>query len=215
MKLDIKKGILKSASLDPDMELIVPEGVTEIKQVPFGVKKVVLPESLIKIGPYAFYFHALDEVTIPQSVAAIGSFAFDASSSLGQAQGSGDGLKRAYVYGTLGSSGNLGEGALGFHDNSNPCYCYIKGVPCTKLMKRLKDDGIIPITVDCEPGDISAPHRINAGRGFIHALDQGIPLEPTIEKSYRDFVGKHIDEYMELYKTDETVMNYITQTSRA
>ncbi len=209
MKLDIKKGVLKSALPDENMELVVPEGVTEVKGTAHGIKKAVLPDSLLKIGAYAFYFHALDEITIPAGVISVGSFAFDASSSLGEEQGSGDGLKRVYVSGTLGSDGNLGEGAFGFHNEYNPCFCIISGIPCAKLMKRLKDDGIISIALECTPEDITASHRINAGRGFMYALEEKMAMDPAVEKAYREFILKHVTDYEEYAGKEETVKKYI------
>ena len=62
--------------------IVVPEGITEIKQYAFSamsgnhVEEIILPKSLRKIGYCAFYKCGFTQITIPASVTYIGGYAF-------------------------------------------------------------------------------------------------------------------------------------------
>ena len=68
-------------------EFIVSDGVTELSPFAFSnntkLKRVVLPQSLKKIGEYCFdYCTALEEIDIPDKTEALGKYAFNYCSSL-------------------------------------------------------------------------------------------------------------------------------------
>ena len=64
-------------------DLVIPDGVTEIKDVFSGcksIKTVTIPDSVTSIGGYAFSgCQNLESVTIPNSVTSIGNYAFRGS----------------------------------------------------------------------------------------------------------------------------------------
>ena len=76
-----------SISGSPLTNLVIPEGITEIKQYVFsncsGLTSVTIPNSVTSIGNSAFYgCSGLTSVTIPNSVTSIGNSAFSVCSGL-------------------------------------------------------------------------------------------------------------------------------------
>lgn len=57
-------------------------GITQIDDYGsvYDLKHLVLPDSVVSIGDYAFFGHSLDSLTIPDSVENIGKYAFDSES---------------------------------------------------------------------------------------------------------------------------------------
>ncbi len=69
--------------MDRINEIVIEEGVTSIGDQAFSgayIKKLTLPNSLTKIGNYAFHMVSIDELIIPDSVTSIGEGAFSYSS---------------------------------------------------------------------------------------------------------------------------------------
>lgn len=74
----IGEGALSGTSIT---EIVIPEGITEIKEGTFqsctSLSNVVLPEGLIRIGRNAFFnCHVLNNITIPSTVTTIDEYAF-------------------------------------------------------------------------------------------------------------------------------------------
>lgn len=76
------KELLKWVQKDLSSDVVVPEGIVTIgayafADMYFGMDcNFMLPESLKKIGDYAFWNSSIDELTIPQSVSEVGEYAF-------------------------------------------------------------------------------------------------------------------------------------------
>lgn len=102
----IENGVLLEYTGIADREeLVIPEGVTEIQPIEGTIKRIVLPESLRKIGKdafrnvypleevalltgvteigdHAFYRCALRSVVLPENLRILGSWAFDGCANL-------------------------------------------------------------------------------------------------------------------------------------
>ena len=129
-------------------ELIIPDGVTEIKPHAFdgcnSLTSVTIPSSVTSIGSSAFYNSGLTSIVIPDSVTSIGNSAFGGCSSLESIYYQGDiaswcaisGLDNLMTYGssskTLYINGQEITGDFAIPDDVTtiPSYAFIN---CNKL----------------------------------------------------------------------------------
>ena len=84
-EFEIWEGVLEKYKGD-DMNVVVPDGVTEIGEKAFfrqNIKRVILPDGVKKIGNDAFYeCKNLVEIKLPESLTEIGLEAFDGCKNL-------------------------------------------------------------------------------------------------------------------------------------
>lgn len=73
------RAALKYTNGEVISELIIPDGITEIKDYAFmgtNFRKIVLPEGVVSVGYMAFQGCSASEITLPGSLQEIGSYAF-------------------------------------------------------------------------------------------------------------------------------------------
>ena len=78
-EIDETRGVLIRYSEDCPKDVVIPDSVIHIGEFAFanlGITSVMIPDSVLEISDFAFANNVLKDVTIPNSVVYIGDFAF-------------------------------------------------------------------------------------------------------------------------------------------
>ena len=191
------------------LEIIIPEGVTEIGCEAFyenlNFDRITLPSTLVSIADRAFYgCSELLKISFPETLKSLGQSAFERCSK----------LKNLYLpdgFERIGDSAlrsckalmwlRLPEGfAFDLHwfsaPNDPPCYS--------------ADHTIIPFVSTRSFSDITSDIGTRrAALGMIMAETEGVKADPYLTAAYTDYIRANISAYYEDMLADDSILKWL------